>query len=84
MGIYLAKPNKNKTSEDGESKDLRYGMSSMQGWRMNMEDSHICQINLEKDIDLFAVFDGHGGHEVADFCAKYFSSCLKENENFKK
>jgi protein phosphatase 1B len=36
---------------------------SMQGWRESMEDSHI--INPEGGLAVFAVFDGHGGDEVA-------------------
>jgi serine/threonine protein phosphatase PrpC len=37
-----------------------------------MEDAHILSLNLTEDISLFAVFDGHGGPEVALFCSKYF------------
>jgi len=33
----------------------------MQGWRKNMEDAHLCEINIGNDIALFGVFDGHGG-----------------------
>ena len=39
MGIYLSTPKTEKLSEDGESKRLRYGLSSMQGWRATMEDA---------------------------------------------
>lgn len=42
----------------------------MQGWRVEMEDDHIVEIN-EKEA-LFAVFDGHGGKNVAIFCHHYF------------
>lgn len=40
---------------------------------MHMEDAHIAIPNLTNDISLFAVFDGHGGAEVAKFCSEYFS-----------
>eukprot|EP00826_Nyctotherus_ovalis_P060435 TRINITY_DN847_c0_g2_i1.p1 TRINITY_DN847_c0_g2~~TRINITY_DN847_c0_g2_i1.p1 ORF type:complete len:294 (+),score=106.80 TRINITY_DN847_c0_g2_i1:273-1154(+) len=33
----------------------------MQGWRKGMEDAHIAIPNLEDDVSLFAIFDGHGG-----------------------
>jgi len=39
MGIYLSTPKTEKFSEDGENERLRYGLSSMQGWRATMEDA---------------------------------------------
>lgn len=39
MGIYLSNPKTEKSSEDGENQRLRYGLSSMQGWRATMEDA---------------------------------------------
>jgi hypothetical protein len=39
MGIYLSTPKTEKASEDGENGMLRYGLSSMQGWRASMEDA---------------------------------------------
>lgn len=39
MGIYLSSPKTEKFSEDGENDRLRYGLSSMQGWRATMEDA---------------------------------------------
>lgn len=39
MGIYLSSPKTDKASEDGENGRLRYGLSSMQGWRATMEDA---------------------------------------------
>ncbi|KAL7596652.1 hypothetical protein Lser_V15G28554 [Lactuca serriola] len=38
MGVYLSTPKTDKTSDDGENEKLRYGVSSMQGWRTSMED----------------------------------------------
>ena len=32
----------------------------MQGWRKTMEDAQI-YVQLEEDMHLFAVLDGHGG-----------------------
>ncbi len=84
MGIYLSKPDLTKNSSKGENGILSFGVSSMQGWRMSMEDAHISETNLCEGISIFAVFDGHGGSEVAKFCAKYFNQHLLANENFKK
>ena len=47
-----------------------------------MEDAHIAEPNLQEGVSLFAVFDGHGGPEVAKFCSKYFPIYLKQNKNF--
>jgi len=82
MGVYLSQPDTRKESCDGESKAMRYGASAMQGWRMNMEDAHITDPNFGPDMALFAVFDGHGGPEVAKFCEVHFGEQLKKNANF--
>ena len=58
MGIYLSKPNTEKSSDKGENERMLYGVSSMQGWRMNMEDAHIADVDFDQGISLFAVFDG--------------------------
>ena len=35
----------------------------MQGWRNTMEDSHIAAMNIDTNVSVFGVFDGHGGME---------------------
>ena len=82
MGIYLSKPNTIKDSHVGENERMRFAVSAMQGWRMSMEDAHISIPNLTADTGLFAVFDGHGGAEVAKFCSKYFPEELVKNPHF--
>ena len=84
MGIYLGKPNLAKDSHIGENQIMKYGVSAMQGWRLNMEDAHITNLDLPNGNALFAVFDGHGGQEVAKFCGKYFTGELTKNENYIK
>lgn len=55
----------------------------MQGWRLSMEDAHICNDNINGEgMGLFAVFDGHGGAEVAKFCERHFTQTLLRNQNF--
>jgi hypothetical protein len=39
MGNYLSCPRTEKLSEDGDNGVLKYGASSMQGWRSSMEDA---------------------------------------------
>lgn len=55
----------------------------MQGWRRSNEDAHITAINFESDCSLFAVFDGHGGVEVAKYCEKHFIPNLRAEDAFK-
>lgn len=45
-------------------------ISSMEGWRKNMEDAHIL-INM-KDYIIMGVFDGHGNEICAHFCQNNF------------
>ena len=57
----------------------------MQGWRKSMEDAHITHLDvIEGEISIFAVFDGHGGCEVAMFVEHHLVDELKKNEFFKK
>lgn len=57
----------------------------MQGWRKSMEDSHITHLDIiEGEVSLFAVFDGHGGCEVARFVEAHMVDELKKLETFKK
>ncbi len=51
-----------------------------------MEDSHISDLTLGNDIkaNVFGVFDGHGGKEVAQFVKKHFTEELINNPNYKK
>lgn len=49
-----------------------------------MEDSHIIAPNFDQDTSLFAIFDGHGGEEVAIFCSNHFELELKQNQNYQE
>lgn len=84
MGAYLSTPNTKKSSLD-LSDNTRYAcaVSSMQGWRMNMEDAFTCTPDLEENTGLFAVYDGHGGADVAIYCACHLAEVLKEKEEYK-
>ena len=82
MFYYLPTPKTKKTSFVGEGNGVIFGQSSMQGWRRSMEDNHICEPKFTENSSLFAVFDGHNGREVADFCAMHFGPQLQINQNF--
>lgn len=47
MGNLLGQPVTEKETHTGETEEgLVFGVSSMQGWRVHMEDAHICQPHL--------------------------------------
>jgi serine/threonine protein phosphatase PrpC len=79
MGSYLPTPNIEKESATGYSKNKKvgFGVSAMQGWRNTMEDSHICSMDIAEGVHFFGVYDGHGGHEVAEFVKEHLISELK-------
>ncbi|VAI44475.1 unnamed protein product [Triticum turgidum subsp. durum] len=82
MGVYLSTPKTDKLSEDGENDKLKFGLSSMQGWRASMEDAHSALLDLDNETAFFGVFDGHGGRVVAKFCAKYLHSQVLKSEAY--
>lgn len=84
MGMYLGTPSTDKETADGENSFLKYGMSCMQGWRTNMEDDHVAEAEFGENMSLFAVFDGHGGQEVAKYCGKHYARILKSAPAFSK
>ncbi len=55
----------------------------MQGWRKRQEDAHISAVlqGEKKDIDVFGVFDGHGGKEISKFVSNHFIQELTINKN---
>uniref|UniRef100_A0A665UCU3 Protein phosphatase 1G n=1 Tax=Echeneis naucrates TaxID=173247 RepID=A0A665UCU3_ECHNA len=83
MGAYLSQPNTTKTSQDGGNSNMSYGFSAMQGWRVSMEDAHNCILEFDDETAMFAVYDGHGGEEVALYCSKYLPDIIKEQKTYK-
>lgn len=75
MGAFLDKPKTEKHNSHGEGNGLSYGLSSMQGWRVEMEDAHTAVLGLPAsgmtDWSFFAVYDGHAGSKVANYCSKH-------------
>ena len=55
----------------------------MQGWRKRQEDAHVSAVSLgeKKNIDVFGVFDGHGGKEISKFVSNHFAKELEINKN---
>jgi serine/threonine protein phosphatase PrpC len=54
----------------------------MQGWRTNMEDAHLAELDFEDDMHMFGVFDGHGGKEVALYVAENLISIFTQTKHF--
>jgi len=81
---------------DDKISPLAWGMVDMQGWRKSMEDAHVADTvvkvlphllleNTEPNIEagkVFAVFDGHGGPEVARFCQLYLVDVLTKQQRW--
>ncbi|KAL8596648.1 hypothetical protein ACOMHN_032590 [Nucella lapillus] len=86
MGAYLSSPVTKKISCDKSCTEFTYGASSMQGWRINQEDAHNCipDFDQESQTSMFAVYDGHGGSEVAHYCSEYLPDCIKGTEQYKE
>ncbi|EFJ42878.1 hypothetical protein VOLCADRAFT_97065 [Volvox carteri f. nagariensis] len=52
-----------------------------QGRRRSMEDAHVVNLDIDGNgTALFAVFDGHGGREVASFCAQHIVSTAQTGD----
>ena len=49
-----------------------------------MEDAHLADTSLPGGLAIFAVFDGHGGIEIADFCARNMVNVLTSLPKFEQ
>lgn len=83
MGAYLSEPLTTKDSADEVNEILATGSSSMQGWRISQEDAHNCILTYDKNTSFFAVYDGHGGSEVAQYCSIHLPTFLKRLKAYK-
>lgn len=86
MGGMLSQPVTDKRTNEGDGLGLRYGLSSMQGWRSEMEDAHDVKIGLKyglEDWSYFAVFDGHAGKRAAAFAAWNLLEFILRDSKFK-
>ncbi|CAG9585321.1 unnamed protein product [Danaus chrysippus] len=83
MGAYLSQPVTEKISSDEVNEKLECGASSMQGWRVNQEDAHNTILDFDENTSLFAVYDGHGGAEVATYCSQNLPNFIKNTDAYK-
>ncbi|XP_061828895.1 protein phosphatase 1A-like [Nerophis lumbriciformis] len=71
---YLERPILEKhVSEGGSQSGVNYAVANMQGWRAQMEDAHTCMPQMRGELSewaYYAVFDGHAGSTVAQYCSR--------------
>jgi protein phosphatase PTC2/3 len=73
-----------------------YGVSSMQGWRISMEDAHATILDLktgdddngkltavDQRLSYFGVYDGHGGDKVAIYTGDNLHKIIAKQEAWK-
>ena len=88
MGTELDTPILTKNSIDKETRYIKYGSCSVQGWKTMMEEFNFFMgdiyQNTDKKIDIFGLFCGDGGPEVAKYICNTFPDKLKSNNNFKE
>ena len=84
MGQSLSEPRTDKQTSTYENDLFLVATSSMQGWRIDMEDAHCIKLSLceDKNSAYFAVFDGHGGRNFATYCSQHLHEEIVADENF--
>lgn len=96
MGQTLSEPVVEKKSQNGDGENVIFGVSSMQGWRISMEDAHATVLDLQalnrkgkptpadKRLSFFGVYDGHGGDKVAIYTGDNLHKIVAKQEAFKE
>ena len=84
MGEELDVPIKKYNPKDEKTSFLKYGLNSVQGWKKSMEDFIVdfTGENKEKFLNVFGIFDGHGGSEVPKYLSVHFVEFLEKSPNF--
>ena len=84
MGEELDKPEKTYSPIDNNNIYLKFGYNQVQGWKKSMEDYEIDFLDPveNKFMNIFGIFDGHGGREVPKYLKAHFMDCLNKNKNF--
>jgi protein phosphatase 2C family protein 2/3 len=82
MGQFLSNPNTAKETIYGGDQNCMYGVSSMQGWRVTMEDNHLVHCGSAADeFKVFAVFDGHRGTEASNLAAERLVTLILKHKS---
>ncbi|XP_060531981.1 probable protein phosphatase 2C T23F11.1 [Cylas formicarius] len=85
MGSTLSEPVTTKDTACVRNSSFRVGSSCMQGWRINMEDSHTHILSLPDDpgTAFFGVYDGHGGAKIAEYAGKHLHKYIINREEYR-
>jgi protein phosphatase len=80
MSPFLSEPATDVSTETKSSATFVSAMAEMQGWRKNMEDAHLMELDFANKgaTGLFGVFDGHAGKEAAIQCAAQLPDMMRK------
>uniref|UniRef100_A0A095A8Y4 protein-serine/threonine phosphatase n=1 Tax=Schistosoma haematobium TaxID=6185 RepID=A0A095A8Y4_SCHHA len=86
MGQSLCAPVLSKETKSWQNENYSVAVSSMQGWRVHMEDAHMCLLELPGDpkAAYFSVFDGHGGTRVANHASRHLHEKILEQIEYSR
>ena len=86
MGQTLSEPITAKESASLQNSRVKVGSSSMQGWRISMEDAHthILKLNEDPEAMFFGVYDGHGGAKIAAHVSKNLHKHILRQPEYKQ
>jgi len=85
MGGYLDKPVVDKETHCSKGNGIQFALSSMQGYRQEQEDAHVCIPQISKSgifskWSFYMVLDGHGGKVPAQIASqKILAKILEQN-----
>ncbi|KAK0180947.1 hypothetical protein PV327_003275 [Microctonus hyperodae] len=80
----LDEPVTTKILSDNSEKNVSVGTCMMQGWRTSLQDAYNVCIDYDDNASFFALYDGHGGHEVATYCAKELPDFIQKTYAYSK
>eukprot|EP01083_Nonionella_stella_P211269 764043_1 len=80
----LPAPIRSKLFNRYGNKHYQTCVCSMQGYRANMEDSHLVHLSFKSHplYSLFAIFDGHNGRKAAQYLSKHLINKLDSLPTF--
>ncbi|XP_055353538.1 protein phosphatase 1B-like [Paramacrobiotus metropolitanus] len=81
---YADKPNTDKKYDSGSTEDVRFAACCIQGWRSTMEDAHaaVPHLGLAVKCSFYAIFDGHEGDTVSNYCATHMIESIMKTDEF--